>query len=79
MYSQLNTYNMLVGQPLGMNARMFDRSSLPAGWRAGRHSAPPAALRGAVQYAEMNVVYPDGVQRDYTMSDDGLSGDGVCL
>lgn len=76
MYSQLNSYSMLVGQPVGMNACVYNTSLQRSGWKA-RHGFPTSIVQSEVQFAEMNVLFPDGIQKDYTMHDDGLHNDGV--
>lgn len=76
MYSQLNSYAMLVGQPVGMNACVFNVTKQPSGWKA-RHGLPMSIRSEDVQFAEMNVLFPDGIQQDYMMHDDGLHSDGV--
>eukprot|EP01112_Ceratiomyxa_fruticulosa_P007949 TRINITY_DN2069_c0_g1_i1.p2 TRINITY_DN2069_c0_g1~~TRINITY_DN2069_c0_g1_i1.p2 ORF type:complete len:336 (-),score=91.17 TRINITY_DN2069_c0_g1_i1:1224-2177(-) len=64
--SQLSTYELHKGSPLGLGVNVFDASLLGNSTPEGR---PDALLLDDIS-ATMNVVFPDGSQVDAPMSDD---------
>jgi hypothetical protein len=70
VFCHLNTYDLQVGQSVGLVARAFDADSVDPNAKGA-----PDALRETILKAEMDVILPDGNEVTVEMKDDGLSGD----
>lgn len=72
IFSHLSTYELEVGQTIGVVSMILD-SSQPGNFSRRGY----ANRRDVIAEAVMEVILPDGTEEDITMHDDGLHMDGV--
>ncbi|MEM7335794.1 MAG: choice-of-anchor X domain-containing protein [Chloroflexota bacterium] len=70
LYSNLGSYDLLVGNEITLLSRMYDSSLLA-------DTAVPASVSGVIQSATAELTLPNGQTTSLTLFDDGLHGDGT--
>jgi len=70
MHSMLNSYSLVLGNPIGLVSRITHQSNVTRG-------VAPHPIKEVVVTANMDVVLPDGEEEVIPMHDDGLHFDGA--
>lgn len=71
-FSHFLSYNLVVGQPIGLGVHMFDSVATPH-----QLGQKPPALQDVISQAILEVELPDGTTKTVPMNDKGVEGDLV--